>query len=544
MSVQRVMGTETEYGVFDADAEHYNPIELSFDVVDAAAADERRHIHWDYRREDPVNDARGMRMPRASAPADMLTDAPQTTVLNTIVRNGGRVYVDHAHPEYSSPETTNPFDAVTYARAGDEIMKRAAYTASTEHNKHIVLMRSNVDGKGASWGMHESYVMDRNVPFAVVAQLCATHFVTRQIYTGSGRVGLGENSERPGYQLSQRSDYFHMFQALQTTFDRPIINTRDESHAMRDQRRLHVIIGDANRMDVPRVLQLGTTSMLLWVLEMDVQHPELGIGEQLASFELTDAVHSLHVVSHDLTLLEPLLLRSGQQQTAWNIQVRLYSLVYEVAAAIYDVTSNGEPLWPDPETRSVMVMWRQALLDTGAIMHARTERERMNLHNEASRVEWLLKWQLVRKMCKRVDPEGVLGNDVYADARVRAIDLQWAQLDVMQPSLFDTLNDQGMLERVCSKSDIEHAMSSAPADTRAWVREEFLRRFADQIIAVSWTQITARDIQDYDQNVGRMMTLTMDNPRMFTQAEAGPIMAHATSAPDAIAALLEQQARD
>ena len=132
MSVRRVMGTETEYAVSRRGADRYNPVRLSFDVVAAAADPATSHIRWDYRGEDPVNDARGHRLPRAAARPDMLTDEPQLQIVNVIAPNGGRVYVDHAHPEYSSPETTDPFDAVRYDHAGDLIMAEAARRAGRD----------------------------------------------------------------------------------------------------------------------------------------------------------------------------------------------------------------------------------------------------------------------------------------------------------------------------------------------------------------------------------------------------------------------------
>ena len=103
MSVKRVMGTETEYAVSLSGAGRYNPVQLSFDVVNGAAGSHSKNIRWDYRQEDPVNDARGTRLERAAARPDMLTDAPQLNITNVIAPNGGRVYVDHAHPEYSAP---------------------------------------------------------------------------------------------------------------------------------------------------------------------------------------------------------------------------------------------------------------------------------------------------------------------------------------------------------------------------------------------------------------------------------------------------------
>ena len=329
MSVRRVMGTETEYAVSVRQDPHANPVQSSFDVIAHAGDEETRHIRWDYRQEDPVHDMRGMTMPRAAARPDMLTDEPQRNITNTFAANGGRMYVDHAHPEYSAPETRDPFEAVAYDFAGDLLMRQAAQSASTERHQFEVF-RNNADGKGAAWGSHENYLLRRDVDFDVVTALMLVHFATRQIYTGSGRVGLGERGERAGYQLSQRADYFHMKVGLQTTFDRPIVNTRDESHAPDEMRRLHVIVGDANRLEVPDVLKLGTTSMLLWVAEQ-ASALDYDLTDELRSLSLLDSVAAMHTVSHDLTFDEPLALANGGSSTAWQLQVSLRGLVYEVA---------------------------------------------------------------------------------------------------------------------------------------------------------------------------------------------------------------------
>ena len=298
MTVRRVMGTETEYAVSAPAVSYANPVQLSFDVIGAAADPERSRIRWDYRQEDPVNDARGTRLERAAARPDMLTDEPQLNIVNVIAPNGGRMYVDHAHPEYSAPETTDPFEAVRYDHAGDLLMRRAAASASARTGHDIVLHRNNVDGKGASWGTHENYMMLRSVPFDTVAALMTAHFVSRQIYAGSGRVGIGERSETAGYQLSQRADYIHAILGLQTTFERPIVNTRDESHSPSDYRRLHVIVGDANRMDVPQTLKLGATSMLLWLAE-HADETGYDLAALLDSMALVDPVSAMHTVSHE-----------------------------------------------------------------------------------------------------------------------------------------------------------------------------------------------------------------------------------------------------
>ena len=191
---------------------------------------------------------------------------------NVILTNGARLYVDHAHPEYSSPEVTNPLDAVRWDRAGERVMLASVRAlASTAALPDVALYKNNVDGKGATYGMHENYLVDRAVPFNDLAARLIPFFVTRQVFTGAGRVGLGQRGEEPGFQLSQRADYMEAEIGLETTLRRPIINTRDEPHADPDRwRRLHVIIGDATMLEVATYLRLGTTSLVLWLIERAV----------------------------------------------------------------------------------------------------------------------------------------------------------------------------------------------------------------------------------------------------------------------------------
>ncbi|MBM6698843.1 proteasome accessory factor PafA2 [Bifidobacterium pullorum subsp. saeculare] len=480
MSVKRPMGTETEYAVSSPGDPHAQPVRLSFEVVKAAADPARAHIRWDYRQEDPVNDMRGTRLDRAAARPDMLTDAPQLDIANVIAPNGGRIYVDHAHPEYSAPETLDPFDAVAYDHAGDLLMRQAAGRAATAAGRPVALHRNNVDGKGASWGTHENYTMARAVPFGHVAALMTAHFVTRQTWAGSGRVGLGERSESAGYQLSQRADYIHSRIGLQTTFDRPIVNTRDEPHAPADRRRLHVIVGDANRMDVPQALKLGTTSMLLWLLE-HADEAGVDLAGLLARLALADPVDAMHTVSHDLTLAAPLAVEDGASVTAWQTQVLLRAAVYQAGAAIHGTDTRGEPLWPDRPTRNIMAMWGQALADVAAVRHA-SDDERLTMAGPASRLEWLLKWQLLERLRRKTG----CGWD---DARLRALDLRWAALDPAA-SVFDRV--AGHAERLTDAAALAHAAAEPPEDTRAWLRAKAVRRWPEAIVAASWTHLTVR----------------------------------------------------
>jgi proteasome accessory factor A len=540
------MGTETEYAISSGVAGPYDPVRLSFAVVGAAADPSTAHIRWDYRREDPINDARTGRIPRGQARPDMLTDefiggirarsaresgqalasesasvfgsgssdGLQPDIANVLAANGGRIYVDHAHPEYSAPETLDPFEAVRYDRAGDALMLEAARRAGRRHRQPIALYRNNVDGKGSSWGAHENYLTLRSVPFDVIAALMTAHFVSRQIYTGSGRVGLGERSESAGYQLSQRADYIQAAIGLQTTFERPIINTRDEPHASQRYRRLHVIVGDANRMDVPEALKLGTTSLLLWVLE---QADSLGIDLPaiLTKVRLANPVAAMHTVSHDLSLSAALPLDSGDALSAWQLQSMLLSLVYEAGARAYDTDSRGEPIWPDTQTVQIIAMWKQALADIARVRHSGDE-QRLTMAPEASRLEWFLKWQLFERLRRRL-------SCAWSDPRIAALDLRLASLD---PTISPWEKLAARILRFDEPAQLHYALAYPPDDTRAWLRATLLQRYADQVLAVSWSRITVADTDSPglpDSHEGGAVSLDMDDPYEWTSTRCAEI---------------------
>ena len=134
--------------------------------------------------------------------------------------------------------------------------------------QEIVVYKNNSDGKGNSYGTHENYLVDRTVPFAALVRNLLPWFVTRQVFTGAGKVGSENGADAVDYQISQRADFFEEEVGLETTLKRPIVNTRDEPHADPQQyRRLHVIVGDANLCEVATFLKVGTTAIVLAMIE-------------------------------------------------------------------------------------------------------------------------------------------------------------------------------------------------------------------------------------------------------------------------------------
>src|ERR1700730_550173 len=212
MSVRRVMGTETEYGISVPGQPGANAMVTSSQVVNAylaASAARARRARWDFEEENPLRDARGFDLAREVADSSQLTDE-DLGLANVILNNGGRLYVDHAHPVSAAPEVPNPRDAVIWDKAGERVMADAARRAALVPGSHpIQLYKNNSDNKGASYGCHENYLMKRETPFSNIVRYLAPFFISRQVVCGAGRVGIGVDGRGEGFLRSQRADFFH-----------------------------------------------------------------------------------------------------------------------------------------------------------------------------------------------------------------------------------------------------------------------------------------------------------------------------------------------
>lgn len=494
------MGVETEYGITDPDRPGANPILMSSRLVAACrAVAGQANTRWDYGGEDPLQDQRGMRRSRASATADMLTDAPEydesahavtlrrrrgswedPAHLNAVLANGARFYVDHAHPEYSGPEVTNARDAVLWDRAGDAIVLAAAAQYERDEGERVALYKNNVDGKGASYGTHENFLIRRNTDFDDVISYLTAHLVTRQIFTGAGRVGLGQHGEAAGFQISQRADYIEAEVGLETTLRRPIINTRDEPHAERSAwRRLHVIIGDANCMDVPTLLKTGTTALVLAAIE--------AADARLGACALRDPVGDVQRVSRDLSLRTPLELASGERATALQIQRALLEICRTYVANAVDAY--------------VIARWEAVL---GLL-----ERD---IFAAAREVEWVAKLQLLGRMRAKyatTDAAGEVQEVPWDDARLAAADVQWSQLGT---GLAARLERADAVERIGTDQEVAAAMAAAPRDTRARLRGDMVATRPELLDAAGWSSV----VLDRDTAHGNLEVVHLDDPLATT----------------------------
>ena len=491
--VTRPVGLETEFGVLRPGDAYANPVVLSTRVVEAYSVGAGvPTARWDYEGEDPLADLRGGRLRRSAAHPSQLTDDPARPApsgdvppapwgsrarpsaaeaalpraTTAVLVNGARFYVDHAHPEYSSPEVLTPRDALIWDRAG-EVVARRAMTALDEGSAdvpaQIVLYKNNVDGKGAAYGSHENYLVRRDVPFEALAEVLTPFLVTRPVLVGSGRVGIGQRSERPGFQISQRADYVESEIGLQTTFNRPIINTRDEPHADARWRRLHVINGDANRFDVPIYLKIATTDLLLWFLEQAYTEGSDRFTEALTRLRrltiIGDPVEEHWALSHDPTLSHELRTQSGSM-TALAIQ-----------RAFLDAISPAVTRVEDAQAHRALALWRQVLDVLEQWRHD-------GAGPAAQMVEWVAKYELCEGLRRR-------SGTGWDDPRLAALDIQWADLRPGQ-SVVDRLDAAGRIHRLASEAEIQRAADTPPEGTRAAIRGTAIRRHP-QIVGASWT---------------------------------------------------------
>ncbi|WP_445263108.1 depupylase/deamidase Dop [Pseudokineococcus sp. 1T1Z-3] len=533
------MGLETEFGVSAPGEPGTNPMLLSGRVVHAYAAPapsgvtgrgtrSRRGTRWDYADEAPLRDARGFELDRARAHPSQLTDVPPDVaaeassparatrrgdagsgvavaeeledagLANTVLTNGARLYVDHAHPEYSGPEVTTPRDAVLWDLAGDEVAREAMRRiAASPGLGDVVLYKNNTDGKGASYGTHENYLMPRSVPFGDIARALVPFFVSRQVVTGAGRVGRGQEGGEDGFQLSQRADFFETEVGLETTLKRPLVNTRDEPHASADAwRRLHVIVGDANLCQVASLLKTGTTSLVLAMVEAG-EMPDLAVENPVAA---------VRAVSHDPSLRHLLTLRTGERLTAVQLQWR-----HLEAAQRFVARRQGQDV--DTDTAEVLGLWEQVLTDLEA-----------DPLRCARQLDWVAKLRLLEGFRSREQLS-------WDAARLALIDIQYADLRP-EKGLHARLVGRDAVDVLHEPADVARAVTTPPEDTRAWFRGECVRRYGDEVAAASWDSVVL-DV------AGRasLQRVPMLEPLRGTRAATGALLDRCPTAVELVHAL-------
>lgn len=472
----RLYGIETEYGIAVEGRGANDLIAESIALVRSYAgkcvAD-----RWNYRGEDPRRDMRGFSVDHLSTnPDDAQFDqsgGPRLSIAeersDRVLANGARLYNDHGHPEYSTPECSNLRDLVAHDRAGERVVwecalarmaaqsssssssfagPRDSITTTSSTPRTIAIYKNNTDYSGASYGTHECYLMQRSVPPDALIQGLIPFFVTRQIFAGAGKVGAGTQVD-PGFQLSQRAEFFTTDASVDTLHNRPIVNTRDEPHASPTKyRRLHVIVGDANMSEWATAMKAGTTSLVIGLLEQGWKPP----------FKLNHPVGAIREISRDQTLQWMVCLEGGRSAYAIDIQ-RAY--LEEARKRLAGLSADAD--WTLNE-------WDTILTDLSD-----------NITSAADRVDWIAKRQMLEQY---MAAEGMQ----WGDPIMQSLDLAYHDVDP-DSGLYYGLEAAGQMRRLVTDARIASAMSCPPEDTRAFIRGMFVERFAPSVRSIGWNGI-------------------------------------------------------
>ncbi len=454
-------GLETEIGITRDGQDQLDVVAESIALV-RSATEPGVLMRWDYASENPHVDVRGFEVEELRQDFDetqyFAEDVQRRLSFveiksDLVLGNGARFYNDHAHPEYCTPECSTLAELISQERAGERILMACAERLSKQRGGTVRLYKNNTDFRGHSYGCHENYLVSRTLPWAYLAPSIQAFLVTRQIFAGAGKFAI-ETEDRflkPGFQISQRSDFFSELQSVDTMQRRPLINTRDEPHANPNLfRRFHVILGDANMSSFATRLKVGTTALVLEALGADPQrtYPKLG-----------DPLGALPAISRDPEFRWEVVLQGGRIATAVEIQRSYLAAVKELCQL------NSQ------EKMDLVRDWETILDDL--------ERDVMRCRD---RIDWVAKLALVREF----QEEQNLADD---DPWLQSLDLEYHRLD-REAGLYYALEQAGAITGAPDEAPVREAFVEPPPTTRAYIRGRCIEKFASAVIGAQWDHIT------------------------------------------------------
>ncbi|HEX6233097.1 MAG TPA: Pup--protein ligase [Jiangellaceae bacterium] len=383
---------------------------------------------------------------------------------NVFLENGARLYLDvGSHPEYATPECDSIEDLVAHDKAGERILESLLSSAEQRLREEgirgvVYLFKNNTDSAGNSYGCHENYLVSRHGEFSRLADVLIPFLVTRQIICGAGKVL--QTPRGAVFAVSQRAEHIWEGVSSATTRSRPIINTRDEPHADAERyRRLHVIVGDSNMNECTTLLKVGTTDLVLRMIEA---------GAGLRDLSLENPIRAIREISHDITGRRKVRLASGREASALEIQEEYYSK----ARDFVDRRKLATPV-----VKRVLDLWERTIkaIDSGDL--SLVERE----------IDWVTKLRLIERYRQK-------HNMSLTHPRIAQLDLAYHDIH-RRRGLYYLLERRGAVERVCHDVAIFAAKSVPPQTTRARLRGEFIRRAQERRrdFTVDWVHLKLND---------------------------------------------------
>ena len=454
-----LLGLETEYGIIREDCEDSDPVEESMKLL-KSCTQKSVFGKWAYSQENSHQDMRGFRVNSLAQVEEedefcaQDRQRPYTYLemkCDRVLANGARFYNDHTHPEYSTPECKSLFSLVAHDVAGERIVAESTNLRNQEIGEKVVqVFKNNTDYSGHSYGTHDNYLVPRDIPFDLLVKGLVPFQVTRQLYAGAGKVG-SENPKTKDYkgiQLAQRSDFIETILSIETMTQRPIINTRDEPHASRNQyRRLHLIMGDANMSAYATALKVGSTLLVLNLIAS---------GASLPDIELENPVEDVLRVSQDINAI--LKRNSGNSITALEIQESYLEAVDNNYSA-----GNKESDW-------IIQEWKRTLNE---LKH--------NPEKLSDRIDWAIKEKLFTEFMETENMD-------WDDPMLQSLDLEYHNLDPDR-GLYRGLEQENEVYSLLTEEEISRAIEFPPEGTRAKIRGEAVRKESEKIKKIHWTGI-------------------------------------------------------
>ena len=384
---------------------------------------------------------------------------------NVFLRNGARLYLDvGSHPEYATPECDSIVQLVTHDKAGERILEGLLVDAEKRLQEEgiagdVYLFKNNTDSAGNSYGCHENYLVGRHGEFQRLADTLIPFLVSRQIITGAGKVL--QTPRGAVYCVSQRAEHIWEGVSSATTRSRPIINTRDEPHADAERyRRLHVIVGDSNMSETTTMLKLGSTDLVLRMLEH---------GSVMRDMTLENPIRAIREISHDPTGRRTVRLANGRELSALQIQTEYLDRARDFA--------QRRGLDEDPVHSRVLDLWTRTVtaVDTGDL--SLVERE----------IDWVIKLRLLERYMAKHGLE-------LSSPRIAQLDLAYHDI-TRSRGLYYLLEARGAVARVSRDLDVFEAKSVPPQTTRARLRGDFIKRAQERRrdFTVDWVHLKLND---------------------------------------------------
>ena len=454
-----LLGLETEYGIIREDFEDSDPVEESMKLL-KSCTQKSVFGKWAYAQENSHQDMRGFRVNSLAQDEEEDKFCAQDRQrpysylemkCDRVLANGARFYNDHTHPEYSTPECNSLFSLVAHDVAGERIVAESTKLRNQEiGEKAVQVFKNNTDYSGHSYGTHDNYLLPRDIPFDLLVKGLVPFQVTRQLYAGAGKVG-SENPKTKGYkgiQLAQRSDFIETILSIETMTQRPIINTRDEPHASRNEyRRLHLIMGDANMSAYATALKVGSTLLVLNLIASGASFPDI---------ELKNPVEDVLRVSQDKNAI--LKRNSGNSITALEIQESYLEAVEKNYSG-----GNKESDW-------VIKEWKRTL-----------DELKHNPAKLSDRIDWAIKEKLFTEFMETENMD-------WDDPMLQSLDLEYHNLD-LDRGLYRGLEQENEVYSLLTEEEISQAIESPPEGTRAKIRGESVRKESGKIKSIHWTGI-------------------------------------------------------